>query len=261
MRLTLTVLVAAGVVVGGVTAHLLRFAVEAGTERTDRGMFRSECRDRLRTVLRDDLRGRLAELEKRLAETKRRTAAVMEPALAAARKPFDADALAVYQREHNPEAYAQRTNSIVRHAIMCVKSREEDLALLSSVDASRWETSERAAFEEYVELSDYIARYEAMLAEMRVLDPELPASYGYDGIGREIGRRSELQCDVRYRLMAEAAKLYGLSETDAMDLADVAHRVVECTLSYAPFREERERNEARHRKLEEDASTAEGGAR
>lgn len=262
MRPVIPIAFALGALLGGGAALFWRSA--AGTEeaRPDRGIFRSERQGRPRTIRRTDLRARLAELEKRLAEARRRTAAAMEPALEAARKPFDSDALLDYQREHDPEAYAHRTNSIVQHAIRQVKSREEDVDLLASVDASRWDPAERAAFEEYVELSDYIARYEAKLAELRMLDPELPPGFGYDGIAGEISRKFELQCDVRYRLMAEAAKQYGLSEEDAMSLADVSHRVTESTLSYKALREERERNEERHRRLEEEAAAAaDGGGR
>ena len=260
MRLVIPLAFAVGVLLGGGAAFALRpDGTEDAEARTDRKLFRQERRARPRTIRRDDLRTRLAELEKRLAETRRRTAAAIEPMLEAARKPFDSSALLDYQREHDPEAYAHRTNSIIQYAIQQVKSREENLDLLASVDASRWDPAARAAFEEYVELSDYIAQYEAKLAELRILDPELPPGFGYDGISEEISRMFELQCDVRYRLMAEAAKQYGLSEEDAMDLADVSHRVTESTLSYKALREERERNEARHRRLEEEAAAAANG--
>lgn len=259
MRLVIPAAFAVGVLLGGGAAYFWRSAAGMEEKRPDRGIFRAERQGRPRTIRRDDLRARLAELEKRLAETRRRTAAAREPTLEAARKPFDSNALLDYQREHDSEAYAHRTNSIVQHVLRQVKSREEDLDLLASVDASRWDPAARAAFEEYVELSDYIAQYEAKLAELRVLDPELPPAFGYDGISKEISRMYELQCDVRYRLMAEAAKQYGLSEEDAMDLADVSHRVTESTLSYKALREERERNEARHRRLEEEAAAAANG--
>lgn len=259
MRLVIPAAFAVGVLLGGGAAHFWRSAAGMEEKRPDRRIFRAERQGRPRTIRRDDLRARLAELEKRLAETRRRTSAVREPTLEAARKPFDSNALLDYQREHDPEAYAHRTNSIIQYAIQQVKSREENLDLLASVDASRWDPAARAAFEEYVELSDYIAQYEAKLAELRVLDPELPPAFGYDGISKEISRMYELQCDVRYRLMAEAAKQYGLSEEDAMNLADVSHRVTESTLSYKALREERERNEARHRRLEEEAAAAANG--
>ena len=259
MRLVIPAAFAVGVLFGGGAAYFWRSAAGMEEKRPDRGIFRAERQGRPRTIRRDDLRARLAELENRLAETRRRTAAAREPTLEAARKPFDSNALLDYQREHDPEAYAHRTNSIIQYAIQQVKSREENLDLLASVDASRWDPAARAAFEEYVELSDYIAQYEAKLAELRVLDPELPPAFGYDGISKEISRMYELQCDVRYRLMAEAAKQYGLSEEDAMDLADVSHRVTESTLSYKALREERERNEARHRRLKEEAAAAANG--
>lgn len=259
MRLVIPAAFAVGVLLGGGAAYFWRSAAGMEEKRPDRRIFRAERQGRPRTIRRDDLRARLAELEKRLAETRRRTAAAMEPMLEAARKPFDSRALLDYRREHDPEAYAHRTNSIVQHAIQQVKSRAEDVDLLASVDASRWDPAARAAFEEYVELSDYIAQYEAKLAELRILDPELPPGFGYDGISEEISRMFELQCDVRYRLMAEAAKQYGLSEEDAMNLADVSHRVTESTLSYKALREERERNEARHRRLEEEAAAAANG--
>lgn len=261
MRLYIPAAFVVGALLGGGAAFALRSAVPEDVEtRTDRKLFRQERRVRARTVRRTDLKMQLDELERKLDETRRRIASVREPVMNAARQPFDSEAVVAYQRKHDPEAYAHLTNSIVRSAVWQVKSSEEDLDLLSSVDASRWDPAERAAFEEYVELSDYIAQYEAKLAELRMLDPELPPGYGYDGIAEEIVRKFELQCDVRYRLMAEAAKQYGLSEADAMSLADVAHRETESTLSYSGLRTERERNEERHRQIAEEAAVENGGA-
>lgn len=250
-----------GVVLGGVAAYVLRSDVSPDAMPQDRRIFRADHRAKARPVRRDDLRERLAGLERRLAETRRRTEAAMRPALDAARRPFDADAVLKYQKENDPTGYAYRTNSIIRAAVLRTQSNREDLDLLTSVDTTGWESGARAAFEEYVELSDYLAQYEAKLDELRMLDPDLPAGYGYDAIGQEICRKLELQCDVRYRLMAEAAKRYGLSEEEAMSLADVSHRVVENTMSHGALREQRERNEARHRELELEAAAAAGGAR
>lgn len=257
------VLFSLGAMLGGGVAFALRPTASAGSDDQpsvqDRKIFRTERRARTTAVRQADLKARLDELERKLEETRQRSASLKDARLEAARKPFDSVALLHYQREHEPEAYAQQTNAIVRHAILQVESAAEDLDLLATVDPSGWDPDERAVFEEYAELREYVSQYEAKLAELRIQDPELPPGYGYDKISKEILRLHEIQCDVRYRLMAEAAKLYGLSEADAMNLADVAHCVTESTLSYNGLREERERNEARHRKLNEGAETATEG--
>lgn len=264
LKMTTLVLFALGTLLGGGAAFALRPAgVAEADDRPDqdRKIFRTERRERVPAVRQADLKQRLDELERKLAETRQHAVSTNEARRAAALKPFDYAALLHDQRVHDPETYAYTTNAIVRHAMQQVLSTAEDLNLLASVDSSNWDPGERAAFEEYVELCEYIAQYEAKLAELRILDPELPPGYGYDQISQEIFRKYEVQCDVRYRLMAEAAKLYGLSEEDAMNLADVAHCVTESTLSYNGLREERERNEARRRRLKEESdSVTEGGA-
>lgn len=260
--LPLVLLFVVGAIAGGVSVAEWRQSPQPAQSQLGRRLFQTSRRARKSEIRRGDLRERLSALEAKLEETRRRTAQATAPVAEAAHKAFDSEAVMRYRRANDPEAYAARTNSIVSHAREAIKSSQEDLDLLHSVDTADWDPESRSMFEEYLELTDYVSQYENKLRELRILDPDLPAAYGYDAVGAEILRRAELQFEVRQRLMAEAAKRYGLSEEDAASLADVSYRVVETTLGYDGLRKERMRHERRLKDLERETSAvAEGGVR
>lgn len=181
---------------------------------------------------------RIAEIESELRAAKSAMRSAETNAAARAGRPLSYDEWFALQREANPESFRTLTNSIVRWQGQWARDYATRAELLDTVDVSAFGSEDAEVHAAYREALVRIADLRRDALARRCASPDFKEdnSPEWQQQLKEAGRRlNDLEGRERFLLLGEAGRLHGLNASDARELAETMHLILEATSSSKVF--------------------------
>lgn len=201
----------------------------------------AEGKDLKRTLEADEdrrLAERIAEIEKELRAAKSNLESAESNAAERSDRPLSYDEWFALQREADPARYAALTNSVVRSQRRWTREYAARAELLDTVDTSAFGSEDAAVHSAYRDALAQVADLRRDELARRCASPDFKAdnSPEWQRQMKEATRRlNDLEGRERFLLLGEAGRQHGLTEKDALELAETLHRVIETTSSSKRF--------------------------
>ena len=178
------------------------------------------------------LRERIAGIERDLRAAKSSLDSAETNAAARSGRPLSYDEWFALQREVDPARYAMLTNGIVRSRGRFAREYAMRAELLDTVDTSSFSAEDASVHAAYRDALSRIAELRREELAMRCVSPDFKADVSPEWrqeLEAVSARARELAVRDRFLLLREAGRLHGLSGSEAQELAETMHLILETT--------------------------------